>query len=63
MMRVMCEYLKVSLARRIWELESMVDEADRKTRATWRKRNDLESDKTKFIKRAVKPAESLTDKT
>ena len=63
MMRVMCEYLKVSLARRIRELESMVDEPDRKARVTRRKRNDLESDKTKFIKRAVEPAESLTDKT
>ena len=61
--RVAYESLKVSIARRVSELNSLVDKPDKVERAVRGKVNNLEADKVKLIRGAAEYVESLTDDT
>ena len=59
--RVTYETLKGSLARRVRELNNLVDKPDTVERAERVKVNDLEADKIKLIRGAAEYVESLTE--
>ena len=61
--RVAYESLKVSVARRVSELNSLVDKPDKVERAVRGKVNNLEADKIKLIRGAAEYVESLADDT